>query len=96
MSQRVQVVLSDPVALQPRELAAGADTPTVTLAAQSVRNRVALAAEDGKIRPLRSSPVFFGGNETKQACRCLCGRLSSHARRRLRRFMVAATRCKSR
>jgi hypothetical protein len=53
MSQRIQIVLPDPVAQQLRELAAGADTPPSTLAAQIVSGGVALAAKDGKVRPLR-------------------------------------------
>jgi hypothetical protein len=61
MSQRLQIVLPDPLALQLREFAAGADTPPSTLAAQIVGNGVALAAKDGKVRPLRSAPVFVGG-----------------------------------
>jgi AAA domain len=69
MSQRIQVVLSGPVALQLRELAAAADTPPSTLAAQIVRNGVALAAKDGKVRPLHSSPVLVGGNNSERAPR---------------------------
>jgi hypothetical protein len=60
MSQRVQVVLSDPVALQLRELAAGADTPHSTLAAQFVGNEIARAIKNGHVRPLRSAPVLMG------------------------------------
>jgi hypothetical protein len=56
MSQRVQVVLSDPVALQLRELAAGADTPHSTLAAQFVGNEIARAVKNGHVRPLRTAP----------------------------------------
>ena len=67
MSQRIQIVLPDPVALQLRELAAGADTPPSTLAAQIVRSGVALAAKDGKVRPLRSAPVLVGGNGGERA-----------------------------
>jgi hypothetical protein len=67
MSQRVQIVLPDPVALQLGELAAGADTPPSTLAAQIVRNCVALAAKDGKVRPLRPAPVLVAGKGSERA-----------------------------
>jgi hypothetical protein len=65
MSHKLQIVLPDPIHLQLRELAAGADTPPSTLAAQIVRNGVALAAKDGKVRPLRPAPVLVNrkGNE---------------------------------
>jgi hypothetical protein len=62
MSQRVQVVLSDPAALQLRELAAGADTPHSTLAAQFVGNEIARAIKNGHVRPLRTAPVLADGN----------------------------------
>jgi hypothetical protein len=67
MSQRLQIVLPDPVALQLRELAAGADTPPSTLAAQIVSGGVALAAKDGKVRPLRPAPVLVGGKGSERA-----------------------------
>jgi hypothetical protein len=67
MSQRIQIVLADPVALQLRELAAGADTPPSTLAAQLVSAGVARAAKDGKVRPLRSAPALVGGNGSERA-----------------------------
>ncbi len=67
MSQRLQIVLPDPLALQLRELAAGADTPPSTLAAQLVGNGLALTAKDGKVRPLRSAPVFVGGRGRERA-----------------------------
>jgi hypothetical protein len=67
MSHKLQIILPDPVALQLRELAAGADTPPSTLAAQIVRNGVALAAKDGKVRPLRPAPVLVGGNGSERA-----------------------------
>lgn len=67
MSQRLQIVLPDPVALQLHELAAGADTPPSTLAAQMVRNDVALAAKDGKVRALRPVPMLVGGKGTQRA-----------------------------
>jgi hypothetical protein len=60
MSQRVQVVLPDPAAEQLRELAAGTDTPPSTLASQMLRNELALAASDGKVRPLRAAPAIVG------------------------------------
>ena len=61
MSQRRQIVLPDPVDQQLRELAAGADTPPSTLAAQMVQGGVAQAAKDGRVRPLRSTAVLVGG-----------------------------------
>jgi hypothetical protein len=67
MSQRIQIVLPDPVAQQLRELAAGADTPPSTLAAQIVSGGVALAAKDGKVRPLRPAPALVGGNGSERA-----------------------------
>jgi hypothetical protein len=67
MSQRLQIVLPDPVALQLRELAAGADTPPSTLAAQIVSGGVALAATDGKVRPLRPAPMLGGGKGSDRA-----------------------------
>jgi hypothetical protein len=65
MSQRIQIVLPDPIAQQLRELAAAADTPPSTLAAQIVSGGVALAAKGGKVRPLRPAPVLIdrGGSE---------------------------------
>lgn len=62
MSRPVKIVLSDPVAAQLAELAAGADEAPATLAAQMVRNEVALAAKDGKVRSLRSRPLVVGRN----------------------------------
>lgn len=62
MSHRVQVVLSDPAALQLRELAAGADTRHSTLAAQFVNNEIARAIKNGHVRPLRTGPVLADAN----------------------------------
>ena len=62
MSHKIQVVLPDPVSTQLHELAAGAGEPPSTLAGQLVRRGVALAAKDGKVRPLRPAPVLVGGN----------------------------------
>jgi hypothetical protein len=67
MSQRLQIVLPDPVATQLRELAAAAGEPPSTLAGQIVRHGVALAAKDGKVRPLRSAPVLVGGKNGERA-----------------------------
>jgi hypothetical protein len=65
VSRRVQIVLPDPVADQLYELATGADTPSSTLAALMVRNGVAQAANDGKVRPVKPVPVIVAhkGNE---------------------------------
>jgi hypothetical protein len=67
MSQRRQIVLPDPVDQQLRELAAGADTPPSTLAAQMVQAGVAQAAKDGKVRPLRGAPVLVGSQDSERA-----------------------------
>jgi hypothetical protein len=67
MSQRIQVVLPDPATQQLRELAAAADTPPSTLAAQLVHNGLAQAAKDGKVRPLRSAPVLVGHKGSERA-----------------------------
>lgn len=67
MSHKLQIVLPDPVALQLGELAGNADTPPSTLAAQIVSNGVALAAEDGKVRPLRPMPLLVGGKGSDRA-----------------------------
>ena len=50
-----------------RRLAAAADTPPSTLAAQMVQTGVALAAKDGKVRPLRPAPALVGGNCSERA-----------------------------
>ena len=60
MSHRLQVVLPDPVATQLQELAAGVGEPPSTLAGQMVRNGVAEAAKDGKVRALKAAPVLVG------------------------------------
>ncbi len=60
MSRPIKIVLPDPVAVQLGELAASADEAPATLAARMVRNGVALAARDGKVRPLRPAPVLVG------------------------------------
>jgi hypothetical protein len=67
MSRPVKIVLPDPVAAQLTELAATADEPPSTLASRLVRNGVALAAKDGKVRPLRPTPVLVGGNGSTRA-----------------------------
>jgi hypothetical protein len=60
MTRPMKIVLPDPVAAQLGELAASADEPPSPLAARLVRNGVALAAKDGKVRPLRSATVVIG------------------------------------
>jgi hypothetical protein len=67
VSHKYQVVLPDPIADQLEELAAGAGEPPSTLAGQLVRNGVALAAEDGKVRPLKPAPILVGHNGTDRA-----------------------------
>jgi len=61
MSQRLQIVLPDPVATQLHELAAAAGERTSTLAGLMVRTGVAAAATDGKVRPLRAPPPLVEG-----------------------------------
>ncbi|HEX4189340.1 MAG TPA: hypothetical protein VHY83_15745 [Solirubrobacteraceae bacterium] len=65
MSQRLQIVLPDPVATQLQELAASAGEPTATLAGQIVRNGVALAAETGQVRALKPSPSRAGKTDDR-------------------------------
>lgn len=60
MSRPVKIVLPDPVAAQLAELASAADQPVATLAGQIVRNGVALAAKDGKVRPLKPTRTIVG------------------------------------
>lgn len=67
MSQRRQIVLPDPADQQLRELAANADTPPSTLAAQMVQAGVAQAAKDGKVRPLRPTTVLVGAHDGERA-----------------------------
>ncbi len=67
MSQRFQIVLPDPASTQLYEFAASADTPPSTLAAKLVTNGLALAAKDGKIRPLRPAPVLATGRGGERA-----------------------------
>jgi hypothetical protein len=57
MSQRIGLVLPDPVAEQLRELAAATGDPPATLAAHMLRNSLAIAASDGNVRPLRPAPA---------------------------------------
>jgi hypothetical protein len=67
MSQRIGIVLPDPVADQLRELAAGTGDPPATLAGQMVRNAVDLAATDGKVRPLRQAPALVKRSGSERA-----------------------------
>jgi hypothetical protein len=60
VSRPVKIVLPDPVAAQLAELAANADEAAATLAARMVRNGVALAVRDGKVRPLKLGPIVVG------------------------------------
>jgi hypothetical protein len=66
MSHKLQIVLPDPALQQLHELAANAGEPTATIAGRMVRNEIALAAEEGKVRQLKSTPpalVGRGGTE---------------------------------
>jgi len=67
MSSRRQIVLPDPVDQQLCELANNADTPPATLASQFVQAGVAQAAKDGKVRPLRQTPVVTGARGGERA-----------------------------
>jgi hypothetical protein len=60
MSQRLQIVLPDPVATQLHELAASAGEPLATLAGQLLRNGVTQAAATGKVSALKPSPSTAG------------------------------------
>jgi hypothetical protein len=62
MSRKIQIVLPDPQADQLAELAAGTGEPQSTLAGLFVRNEIAQAAKDGKVRQLRQTPVIVGAN----------------------------------
>jgi len=66
MSRPVKIVLPDPVAAQLAELAAGADEAPSTLAARMVRNAVALAAKDGKVRPLKAARIVVGRTDRER------------------------------
>ena len=57
MSRKIQIVLPDPQADQLTELAAGTGEPPSTLASRLVRNEIARAANDGKVRQVRQTPV---------------------------------------
>jgi hypothetical protein len=67
MSHRLQVVLPDPVATQLHELAATVGEPLSTVAGQMVRNGVAEAAKDGKVRALRPAPILTGRRRIERA-----------------------------
>jgi hypothetical protein len=60
MSRKIQIVLPDPHADQLAELAAGTGEPQSTLASLFVRNEIAQAAKDGKVRQVRQAPVIVG------------------------------------
>jgi hypothetical protein len=61
MSRKIQIVLPDPQADQLAELAAGTGEPPSTLAGLIVRNGIAQAAKDGKVRQPRQAPVVVVG-----------------------------------
>jgi hypothetical protein len=70
MSRKIQIVLPDPQADQLAELANGTGEPPSTLAALLVRNGIAQAAKDGKVRQLRQTPVVTT-NQSGQRARWL-------------------------
>jgi hypothetical protein len=63
MSHKLQIALPDPLLRQLHELAANAGERPATLAGQMVRNAIALAVEEGKVRPLKSTPPVLVGRE---------------------------------
>lgn len=65
MSRKIQIVLPDPQADQLAELAVGTGEPQSTLAGLFVRNGIAQAAKDGKVRQLRQAPVIVGGGNER-------------------------------
>jgi hypothetical protein len=67
MSHKLQIVLPDPVATQLRELAAAAQEPPSTVAGQMVRNGVAEAVKEGKVRSLRPTPILVGHRDRQRA-----------------------------
>jgi hypothetical protein len=56
----MKIVLPDPVATQLAKLAASADEAPATLAARMVRDGVAVAAKDGKVRMLKPARILVG------------------------------------
>jgi hypothetical protein len=62
MSQRIQIVLTDPAAQQLRELSASIDTAHSTLAGQFVQKEIARAIKNGHVRPRRTAPVPADGH----------------------------------
>lgn len=60
MSHYIKIALPEPVAEQLSELAAGSRERPSTLAGHMVRNEVARAVKDGKVRPVRAAPVLVG------------------------------------
>lgn len=67
MNRRLQVVLSEPIAAQLRELAASTGEPPSTVAAHLVRSGVAGAANEGNVRRLRPVPTPIGPNSNSRA-----------------------------
>jgi hypothetical protein len=62
MTQRIQIVLTDPQAQQLQELAASIDTRHSTLAGQFVQRAIARAIKSGYVRPLSSAPLLVDAN----------------------------------
>jgi hypothetical protein len=63
MSHKLQIVLPDPVLQQLHELAANAGERPATIAGQLMRNVIALAAEEGKVRPLKPTQSVLVGRQ---------------------------------
>jgi hypothetical protein len=66
LSRRFQIVLSDPVATQLRELAAASGEPPSTVAAHIVRGGVSKAAGAGRVRALRGVPALTAVNDRER------------------------------
>jgi len=67
MSRRVQIVLPDPVGDRLDALAHSAGEPPATLAAEMVRDAVALATTDGKARSSKRTRRLLRGKHGKRA-----------------------------
>ena len=60
MSRKIQIVLPDPQADQLARARRHAGEPQSTLAGHIVRNGIAQAANDGKVRHLKQTPIAVG------------------------------------
>ena len=67
MSHRLQIVLQDPAAAQLQELAAGAQEPPSTVAAQLVRDGLTRASDGGIVRPMKPARATLNGSGAERA-----------------------------